>query len=58
VTKLSPIPGVSFGTLSVNSPTTLTVQLTAAGDAVAQPYSVIAITGSEQDVLPNGLVIQ
>jgi hypothetical protein len=27
-------------------------------NAVAQPYSVVAITGSEQDVLPNGLVLE
>jgi len=41
----------------VTSPNTLTVQLTAASNAVAQPYSIVAITGSEQDVLPNGLVL-
>ena len=57
-TTISPIPGVTIGTITVNSPTSLTVQLTAAADAVAQPYSIVAITGSEQDVLPNGLVIQ
>jgi hypothetical protein len=36
----------------------LSVQLTASANAVARPYSVLAITGSEQDVLPNGLVLQ
>jgi hypothetical protein len=34
------------------------VQFTAASNAVAQPYSILAITGTEQDVLPNGLVLQ
>jgi hypothetical protein len=36
----------------------MTVQMTAAPNAVAQPYSILAITGSEEDVLPNGLVLQ
>jgi hypothetical protein len=57
-TVLSPIPGVTVGTVTVIGPTSLTVQLTAASNAVAQPYSILAITGSEQDVLPNGLVLQ
>jgi hypothetical protein len=58
VTQLSPIPGVTIGAVTVTSPTTLTVQLTAAADAVPQPYSILTTTGSEQDVLPNGLVLQ
>ena len=57
-TVISPIPGVTIGTVTVTSPTSLMVQLTAASNAVAQPYSILAITGSEQDVLPNGLVLQ
>ena len=57
-TQLSPIPGVTIGTITVNSATSMTVQLTAASNAVAQPYSILAITGSEQDVLPNGLIVQ
>ena len=57
-TVISPIPGVTIGAVTVNSPTSLTVQLTAASNAIAQPYSILAITGSEQDVLPNGLVLQ
>src|SRR5580704_4499822 len=57
-TLLSPIPGVTIGTITVNSATSMSVQLTAASNAVAQPYSILAITGTEQDVLPNGLVLQ
>ena len=57
-TTLSPIPGVTIGTITVTSPTTLTVQLTAAANAVAQPYSILAITGTEEDVLSNGLTVQ
>jgi hypothetical protein len=57
-TTVSPIPGVTIGTINVTSATTMTVQLTASPSAVTQPYSMVAITGSEQAVLPNGLVIQ
>ena len=57
-TQLSPIPGVTIGAITVNSATSLTVQLTAAADAVTQPSSILATTGSEQTVLPNGLVLQ
>jgi hypothetical protein len=57
-TQLSPIPGVTIGAITVTSPTSMTIQLAAASNAVMQPYSILAITGSEQDVLPNGLVIQ
>ena len=57
-TQLSPIPGVTIGTITVTSATMMTVQLSAASDTVTQPYSILAITSSEQDVLPNGLVIQ
>jgi uncharacterized repeat protein (TIGR01451 family) len=57
-TTLSPIPGVAIGTITVNSATSLTVQLAAAANAAPQPYSVVAITGTEFDALPSGLVIQ
>ena len=57
-TTLSPIPGVTIGTITVNSSTSLTVQLTAAANATPRPYTIVAITNSEQDVLPNSLTIQ
>jgi hypothetical protein len=56
-TTIGPIPGVTVGTVTVNSPTSLTVQLTAAANATTQPYSILAITGTEEAVLPNGLNI-
>ena len=56
-TQLSPLPGVTIGAITVTSATSLTVQLTAASNAVAQPYSMLAITGRSR-LLPNGLVIQ
>jgi hypothetical protein len=57
-TMLNPIPGVTIGTIAVNSATSLTVQLTAVGNASPQPRSIVAVTGSEQAVLPNALLIQ
>ena len=57
-TTLAPIPGVTIGTITVVSSTSLTVQLTAAANATTQPDSIVAITGNEQTVLPNGLSIQ
>jgi hypothetical protein len=62
VTSLSGMPGITIGAVTVNSATSLTVELTAASDAVLQPVSVLAITGAfpgnEEAVLPNGLLIQ
>jgi hypothetical protein len=57
-THLSPIPGVTIGAINVTSPTSMTVQLTAASGAALQPYSILAITASQEAVLPNGLLIQ
>src|ERR1019366_3124192 len=57
-TTVSPLPGVTIGTVTVNSPTSLTVHLTAAANATPQPYSILAATGAEEDVLPNALVVQ
>jgi hypothetical protein len=62
VTTLSAMPGITIGAIDVSSPTSLTVQLTAASGATLQPVSVQSITGlppgNEEAVLPNGLVIQ
>jgi hypothetical protein len=57
-TTVSPIPGVMIGAITVNSATSLTVQLTAASDAILQPVSIQAITDTEEAVLPNSLIIQ
>jgi hypothetical protein len=57
-TTLAPIPGVTIGTITVNSATSLTVQLTAASNATAQPESIDVITGTQEAVLPNGLTLQ
>jgi hypothetical protein len=57
-TTISPIPGVTIGTITVTNATSLAVQLTAAANATLRPCTIVAITNSEQDVLPNSLTIQ
>ena len=51
-------PGVAVGTIAVLNSTTLTVRLTVAPDAVAGPRTILVTTGSQQAVLPNGLIVQ
>jgi hypothetical protein len=41
--------------VTVIDSTHMTVQMTANAGALFQPYSILAITGSEEAVLPNGL---
>ncbi len=57
VTTISPIPGVTVGAITVNSPTLLTVSLTASSTAPAVPSPVLVITSAEQAVLPSGLTV-
>ena len=52
---IASIPGVTIGPVTVNSPTSLTVQMTANAGVALQPYSLLATAGSEEAVLPNGL---
>ena len=58
MTTISPIPGVTVDSVTVNTATFLSVTLTAAGDANPEPYPVLVITGSEQAVSPSGITIQ
>jgi len=51
-------PGITVGTATVTNATTLSVTLTVAGNAVAGRRTLVAATGSEQAVLPNGLLVQ
>jgi hypothetical protein len=57
-TTVSTVPNVSVSNVQVLSPTVLTVDLNAAESAPVQPVGLVAITGAEQDVLPNGIAIQ
>jgi hypothetical protein len=57
-TTVSTVPNVAVTNVEVLSPTLLIVNLNAAQSAPVQPVGLVAITGSEQDVLPNGVTIQ
>ncbi len=59
ITDFVPPPGITINSLTVNSPTSLTLSLTAAPSGVAvQPEPVYIQTGTQEAVLPNGLIIQ
>jgi hypothetical protein len=57
-TQVTAGAGITVGTVTVTSATTLSVPLTVAGNAAVGPRTLVATTGSEQAVLPNGLVVQ
>jgi hypothetical protein len=58
VTQVDAGPGVSTGTITVVSPTTLNVSLAVAGNATTGPRTIRAGTGAQDAVLPNGLKVQ
>jgi hypothetical protein len=49
---------ITFNTINVNSPTSMTVSLTASGAAPQNPVSIYVQTEPQEAVLPNGLTIQ
>ena len=57
VTQVSAGPGITVGSVTVTSLTTLSCQLMIAANAAAGPRTLLAVTGSEEAVLPNGLTI-
>ena len=60
-TKVSAGAGLTVGSVTVNSATSLTVPLTIAANATPNPVSLLATTvgnaGAEEAVLPNGFTI-
>ena len=52
------IPGVAINSVTVNSPTLLTVSVTVDAAAPQQPQTVRVLTGTEDVVLPFGLSVQ
>jgi hypothetical protein len=50
--------GVTVNSVTVTSPTTAQVSLTAATNALLQPMSIYVQTGPEEAVLPNGLTVE
>ena len=57
-TQVSAGAGVAVTGVTVSNTTTITVQLTVAGNADTGPRSITATTGSEDATLPNGFVVQ
>jgi hypothetical protein len=51
-------PGITVGMVTVTNSTILSVPLTVAANAAVGPRTLVAATGSEQAVLPNGLKVQ
>jgi hypothetical protein len=60
VTTVTPpaTSGVTLNSVTVTSPTSMQVSLTASVGALLQPMSIYVQTGKEEAVLPNGLTIQ
>jgi hypothetical protein len=63
-TMVNPLPGFTIGTVTVTSPTTLTISLTAGSTLSPQPVSVWVTTSpsatlplGEEAVLPNALAV-
>ena len=57
-TQVSAGAGIAVSGIFVSSATTLTVQITVAGNAAPGPSSITATTGSEDATLPNGFLVQ
>jgi hypothetical protein len=56
-TQVSIGPGITATNVTVTSATSLTVEFAVAPGAAAGPYSIVATTGSEEAVLPNGFTV-
>ena len=57
-TTISTPPGITVSNMTVVDATTLTVELSVDANFVAGPVSLVAITGTEEAVLPNGFTVQ
>jgi hypothetical protein len=58
VTVVNPIPGVQVNSITVNSPTSLTVNVTAGSMPTNQPEAFWVTTGTQDAVLPAALSVQ
>jgi hypothetical protein len=57
VTAVNPIPGFTVNSVTVTSPTTMTVNVTAGSSSTNQPEPFWVTTGSEDAVLPAALAV-
>ena len=58
VTQVRAGDGITVSNVAVTSPTTLTAQFAVDANAALGPRSIVALTGSEEAVLPNGFHVQ
>jgi hypothetical protein len=57
-TVVNPMPGVTFGAVTVNSATSFSVPITANAATTPLPVSIWVTTGAEEAVFPNGIQVQ
>lgn len=57
-TQVTVAPGITASNITVTSGTSLTVQLAIGTGVPAGPTTIVALTGSEEAVLPNGFTVQ
>ena len=57
-TAMNPVQGLTFGAVTVNSATSLSVPITANASSTPFPVSIWVTTGLEEAVFPNGVQVQ
>ena len=57
-TPISTPPGITASNMTVVNATALTVELSVDANFVTGPVSLVALTGTEEAVLPNGFTVQ
>jgi len=57
-TQVNTAPGITASNVIVTSANTLTVQVTVPAAATPGPYSLTAVTGTEEATMPNALIVQ
>jgi hypothetical protein len=57
-TMVNPMPGVTFGAVTVTTATSLSVPITANASTTPLPVSIWVTTGTEEAVFPNGIQVQ
>ena len=57
-TQVATAPDITASNIAVTGPTSLTVQFTVSSGLTPGPSSIVATTGTEEAVLPNGFAVQ
>jgi len=58
ISQVMAAPGISVSSVTVNSATSLTVQLTGTAGLTPNPSPIVVVTGSEQAGIPSGFTVQ